>query len=573
VNGKADKTGDFERHMTILAPLLSPAIAPPPVSPIHFAGSHPAAFSIDALMARPIPKAATLARRCSPASSPVVQVTRFRQRREIPVPDIRIGDRPKLDAPAPAMFRDPELGEYGIRCVCGEGKNRDTMVQCELCDFWLHTECVNVGRLRPAEPYYCPFCLGTSIRCKCGESMAYNEPLIRCTKCHYWSHKSCEDLEYGIIPANFVCSACGTIEYTLPEITFSVNFADRYIMIECDRSNLVKQIVDGQFKTDLFEDLNSNELSFQGTIVKYFRKFAPLIFEQAPDFWKCFVDGLSALLDAPRFEILAAIDHLAHRLLYLDEASPGVSQENPHGFSDSIAQFIGQTAFLRFDRFPESIALFRGPSGEVHTPVTLDDNQFICELPCFLMHTDEVRADGGLDPSVLSVPNTEIVADLSESEFTLARHIRRSFHFNAIVKLARVSGEVRAALFATRTKGPLLEERGKRGAAIPAGGEVILPFDGQLPFKIQRPEWREKRQRGRLSPEPERLERGKGMRKTEKKKTEFKFSLLSAFTQNEVPPMPIILLPTREAVEESLLAREMRHRSKVERRGICSPAE
>jgi hypothetical protein len=66
----------------------------------------------------------------------------------------------------------------------------------------------------------------------------------------------------------------------------------------------------------------------------------------------------------------------------------------------------------------------------------------------------------------------------------MAPKLRRSFHFNTIVKMYRLVEEPHIALFATRIRGPLLEEKGKRGLAIAADQPLLLPFDGEMPFPV-----------------------------------------------------------------------------------------
>jgi hypothetical protein len=98
-----------------------------------------------------------------------------------------------------------------------------------------------------------------------------------------------------------------------------------------------------------------------------------------------------------------------------------------------------------------NLELYIGPNGGVCTPVPLDDGAYICDLPGFLEHTDEVRCDDGIPKSCFVVTDTDIAVDLDGSTLTLAEHMRRSFHFNCVVRLVRIGGQPRTALSATRT--------------------------------------------------------------------------------------------------------------------------
>jgi hypothetical protein len=453
----------------------------------------------------------------------------------------------QLRAPPATMVSDPESGEYGIRCVCSEGENSGFMIQCEICEFWLHGICVNVARLSQNESYSCPFCLGQMIRCKCSETMKYDRPIIQCTKCTMWSHKTCEDLNYGRIPRDFVCSFCGGGGRTMPETVFERFAPDRMIQIAVDRCDFLSQMPDGQLKQDFLSDLDRSELSFQEIMMKYYLKYGALLFDDSPEFWRVFVDSLSAILHSEKAEILNVLDQLTSHLLYST-----VVRDFPDaavGYSESLTELMASATFPRIDRVPPSIAVFIDAQHRVRTPIALDDGQFICELPGFIMHTDEVRADDGLDLSVLSITDSEVVCDLAGAKCQFARMLRRSFHFNAIIKIVRIRTKPTACLFATRRRGPLSDEKARRGPAILENGEIIIPFDAGLPFNVPRIPWKDKRQRQKPNTEQNRV-------------TGVELSLLSAFVTDILPPLPIVLLPDQDAVEKYLFAKTAKPRSK-----------
>jgi hypothetical protein len=86
-----------------------------------------------------------------------------------------------------------------------------------------------------------------------------------------------------------------------------------------------------------------------------------------------------------------------------------------------------------------------------------------------------------------------------------------------------------------------------------------------LPFRIPRVEWRERRQRPRAAAEAERA-RGREARPMERKDAGCRMSLLSAFTEEVIPPMPFVVLPTQEDVESFIASREMKKRKRKGRR-------
>jgi hypothetical protein len=528
----------------------------------HGRDLHP--FSLEALLApTPIASDEVLHVQSKPELPPISTIEHrpkhLARAPGVPRPEKRIPRicGPQLRAPPATMVSDPENGDYGIRCVCEDGENSGFMIQCEVCEFWLHGICVNVARLSRNESYSCPFCLGQGIRCRCGETMKYDQPLVQCTKCKMWSHKTCEDLDYGRIPSYFVCSSCGGGGgREMPEAVFERSARDRTIEIDLDRCDFLTQIPDGCLKQDFLKDLDCSELSFQETMFKYYSKYGALLFDDSHEFWRIFVESLAMILDSEKFDILNAIDQLTSRLLYSQKLRD--FPDAVIGYSESLTELMNSSTFPRIDRVPPSIAIFIGGDRRVRTPTALDDGQFICELPGFIMHTDEVHADDGLDLSVLSITDSEIVCDLAGTMFKFARLLRRSFHFNTIVKLVRIRGEPRACLFATRPKGPLSNDKGRRGPAILENGEIVLPFDAGLPFDVPRIGWKDKRQKPKAHGEQS---RSAGV----------ELSLLSAFVSDIVPPLPIVLLPDHNAVEKYLLAKTAKPRSKPKPRFRAAP--
>jgi hypothetical protein len=160
----------------------------------------------------------------------------------------------------------------------------------------------------------------------------------------------------------------------------------------------------------------------------------------------------------------------------------------------------------RFDRPLKPCKLYLDSrENGVRTSVTLEDGAFIADLCGFLEHIDEVKCDDGIPRSCLLVTDTDLVVDMDGTPFTFAKQIRRSFHFNCIVRLMRVDGEPRVGLFATKLKGPLTDEKARRGQAIREGGELFLPFDGEIPFPVEEIQWKDRKLRPRAPPKEVKL--------------------------------------------------------------------
>lgn len=471
----------------------------------------------------------------------------------IPLPEItvHISKDHETSTPKPASTGTP--GEHEIRCVCGK-PHRDVQVviQCQMCRYWFHGLCVNVARETKNDPFICPFCLHRRIRCRCGKSEKYDEPIIQCTNCKFWSHKSCESLDYGRNPTNFVCHVCDSREkvYELPFLSFDSSIPDSTTFTDIDKEDLVRSVPDGLLKQMLVDDLSKGQLSFRETVSRYFRVFAGLLFDRVHEFWRMFVASLCVLLKCERSFLLNAIDQLAMNVLYAKSVTM-VVESVEWGRSESIREYVERQFIQRLEKVPQSVKLLRkSDEPGIRTAEALDDGAFICEVNGFLEHTDEVRCENGIPRSCVLVTDLDLVVDTEGTPMSFLKAIRRSFHFNCIVKLVRINGEIKAALYATKTTGPLNDEKSRRGHAIVEGGELFLPFDGEIPFPIRKVEWKEKKNRGRQAPPV----KPKGGAKIRKKNSTVEvanplphITLLSGFLSDKIPTMPFVVLPDNES--------------------------
>ena len=556
----------------------------------------------------------------------------------IPSPVISLTNTNRvLIPPSPVYCNDPQIGTYGIRCVCGKGKEECLKVYCELCGFYLHAHCVNVARVSEYSSYYCPFCRGQKIRCKCGENSNYSIPIIQCSVCKLWVHKECEDIDYGLIPQHYICSFCFQEQqkqkqkdeeeslkpqtkqtkeketkkfYPIPYYFLKSSDLNMREGIDIndsrldDRMEVLSKMPDGLFKTMLLEDFKHSSLSFCAMISKYFQTFVTYFFERSHEFWKTFVETFSNLFDVEKSFVLRAVDFLAYKLLYDTTSSATVqimstasSKMNSiesltaiHGYhyvenlenSESIEQYLSTLSCPKLSEMPKSVILTHLRDGRIITSQPIDDGQFIIELPGFLMHSDEIDCDKGIPPFCLTVTNKDLVIDISVSRMAYLCNIKRSFHFNCIVKLIRVGGELRCALYGTKPTGPLYDDKGKRGPAILPDHELFLPLDGFLPFPVQKHDWKEKKtksktvsaqisQRMSRSHSSEQISRERNILQKPKKEDKkpfqpkespVKLSLLSGFTYDIIPPLPFIL------VNEHDKGKETHEKKKQERRTI-----
>jgi len=506
-------------------------------------------------------------------------------RNSFPHPAIKLPPALKHDVPAPEpfYFKDSETGSFGVRCVCGQPHIEGLLIQCDICGFWLHGLCVNIARETEKDSYLCPFCQGKKIRCKCGLTKDYNIPLVQCTQCRFWVHKSCENLDYGIIPTDFICSFCGEKIYTFPKVSLNpdvIGVQNDVVQIQIDRNEILQGIPDGSFKDMIIEDLNKGELSFCQTISKYFQEFTFYFFERASDFWKVFSQVFMLIFQCPRQQVFSAIDYLGFRLLYSINTNSQFAPITKLIHSESITEFLSNQTMPRIEKQPKNINLIQSEDGKVLSSAALDDGAYITDLPGFLMHFDEVKADQGIPNSCITITDMDISIDLAGSPMSIVSNIKRSFHFNCVLKLVKINGEIRVALYATRMSGPLGEERTRRGPAIPEKGELFLPFDGDIPFNIIKNDWKEKKARPKinkprdpvvLSPPPVPIKtqntkkKPKESKRIKNEEQKVDLTLLSGFLEDIIPPLPFLLFPDRESAERFQIQKSIKTRSRTTR--------
>ena len=476
-----------------------------------------------------------------------------------------------MQPPPPTYYIDEETGDkYGIRCTCGDNNKNNELVQCEKCQFWLHMMCVNIPRASSSEHFYCPFCLDRKLRCRCKKNKTYSQPILQCSHCKMWVHKSCEGLGFGIIPQPFLCSNCHRQPFDLPIVNFNPQereLRDFSVYIEPNRYEVVNNIPDGIFKTTVEQDLGNSELRFFDTIAKYFNKFCPHFFShQSQEFWRIFVQTFSQIFGCETTTICNAIDTLAYRLLYAPSFMPYPDPVDQFGYSESISNFVQTSPVKEFESMPPQIPITLDRNGHVITPVPLPDGEYICDLPGFLMHTDEVYADYGIPACCLAVDDTDLIIDMSGTPFTIAPNFRRSFHPNASVRLISVAGRPRVALFAVKPHGPLYDEKVKLSGniAIQQNSEIILPFDGDLPFPIDKKPWKEKKQRARVvqrvkEEKPKPKKKQPNSRKASSNAASIppvpELTLLSPFLSDDIPP-PHFNIISNEEMEEKKRSHE-----------------
>ena len=496
-----------------------------------------------------------------------------------------------LQPPTPTIIMDQNKKHFNVRCVCDiETLNRCRnnnafLIQCSKCGFFVHGMCVGIAKYTKKYTI-CPYCLKRSIRCSCGENKKYDEPLIQCEKCHFWVHKSCAGLSFGRNPQNFICYECGQASiYKLPEINFLENsdcLEDYEVQIDdnedFNKMELINRLPNGDFKNHIEEDLNQSLISFRQALIRYTKLFLPNLFDYSHEFWKIFVGTLSDIFKCNKIHILDAIDELTRTIIYKQipiNPKPHKVKIRELIISDSITSNVETANLQKVDNFvqPDKLLFSITNRFVAVADVDIEVNSLICELTGVLCHEDEVDASNGIPKWCISIPETNIFINVDRSTSQNAQFIRRSHNFNCIVKLFRTDGNTHVGLYAIKPRGPLIEEKFifDKVIAIPAGTELLLPLDADIPYQIEKFSWKEKKSsnkksrlkkpnvKPKLEKDDSALENSSTRNKKKRNESQakitietramktrsakpgfpFQLTLLSAFTEDACPPLPI----------------------------------
>ena len=405
------------------------------------------------------------------------------------------------DPPEPTICKNEKTGEmFGLRCTCEDKKwGGKTIVRCSKCGFFCHGQCVGVARVTPflEQHFTCPYCNGFALRCTCGKNMKYDEPIIKCVICGYYTHKSCAHLLFGRNPPHFVCSFCGgTMMFPVPHFFFpkATIVNDFTKTIEKERIEFTAKMPEGEFNTEIKKLLDKSELGFLETVKYLFNLFGSNAFDYGHEFWRTFVTTIANIFDVPKITVMDAIDELVQNFLYKKtkkniqlKAIPGLT------ISDSILSNVMGEQLTKLSSMPTRARLTLTNKMTVVSNNDIAVGDFIGSVPGLLCHQDEIRAEDGIPSTCIVIPGTPICVDVSQSTNSMFKHIRRSFNFNCIVKLQSVDGSPTVMMYATRARGPLGDERSSSGPAIPKGEELLLPFDTDMPYPIEKQPWKVKR--------------------------------------------------------------------------------
>ena len=421
----------------------------------------------------------------------------------------------------PVIIRNPKTKQvFGLRCTC-EGTNATgTLVRCTKCGFYCHGQCVGVARVTPEieKNFACPYCRNLGLRCPCGKNMKYDEPVIKCNICGYYSHKSCSRLLFGRNPSKFICFYCGglTTLYQMPYFSFPKRSLIKNFnhLLQEGRDEIVQRLPDGNFHDTIAELLSKAELDFKETVTYLFNLFGTNCFDDRHEFWKSFVSTISLIFDVPKLFVMETIDELVTNFMYKKRSKVKLNPIPGLTISDSILSNVMGEQLHKVPQMPSPAQLKITADKRVISAEDINDGQFICSIPGLLCHQDEIRAEDGIPLTCISIPATPDCIDVSQSTNRFVPFIRRSFHYNCVVKIQSVDGAPTVMMYAARARGPLGSERSTSGPAISKGSELFLPYDSDFPYPIEKKPWKIKK----VKPPPKPKSRPKPKPKPKEKK-------------------------------------------------------
>lgn len=488
------------------------------------------------------------------------------------------------DPPEPYMYFDMNKTPYFIRCTCEQTHTNGVLVCCSNCNFYCHAACVGIARVTPQTKFICPYCQYLPIRCTCRKNMKFDEPIIKCVICGFYCHKSCSKLQFGRNPPNFVCHFCGSRQFkqpyfSLPDKPFSKDFTKA---VPENKEEIIKKIPEGDFHTMVAEMLNFSELSYHKTMTMLFNQFGANAFDYGPEFWKTFVTTISSMFEIPKLTVMDTMDEFAINFLYKGKPSKPKHPIAGLEISDSIRSNVMTEPLPKLPSMPTAASLGFTENHTVCALENIDDGAFITHVGGILCHQDEIRAEDGIPRTCITVQGTPVAVDISQTTSKYAPFIRRSFHFNCVLRLMIVAGNVTAMIFAARSRGPVTEERSSSsGPAIAKGTELFLPFDSDLPYHIEKHPWKLKKTKPPTkvkklkAPKPQvpssekptprpsvpkphttKQKQSHNAPVEQKITSNVKLTLLSSFLEDELPPIPIVIQKQEAEVDAKVLAQK-----------------
>lgn len=434
-----------------------------------------------------------------------------------------------INVPKSIEFDDGTGRILKFRCTCHDAPHKKKLIQCHSCQNFLHALCVNIGIVDPSRPFICPFCTKKRIMCSCCEKdereiLNYSVPIVQCVKCGNWVHKECIGFGFGPIPDDVECHRCCENKcYKFPEIKLprSVNDVDMSTLEE--KFDITENLPEGSFRNAIFDLFNKSEANYTDYLIDMFRTFSTNFLSRNQEFWRNFINVTKAIFDVKESTIFKDISKIVFSLFYRPFE---IKKYNyvPFTYGESTSDFFTKLDCLKVDAPLSPVSLYLDLDNFVRTPIKLFPNQFIHDMPGYILHEDEVDCDGKIPLNIFAIHETNLVVDMAGTDIDIVRHIKRGYNANTKVDFYMLNDEVRVGLFVNFEN--LCADDKSKFSHISENSELVLPIDCEVPYPLDSEEWKFKRGR---------------QNKRSKKNDAPEFTLLTAFLDDDIPPLPYII--------------------------------
>eukprot|EP01135_Chromosphaera_perkinsii_P002504 Nk52_evm20s224 gene=Nk52_evmTU20s224 len=113
------------------------------------------------------------------------------------------------------------VGKLTAKCLCAEVKENAPTIKCNVCRKEFHSACV--GAPKKKNIYVCPPCQGSVCgitRCSCGSKEHPdddNSTMVQCERCNTWQHSECLNKSIHDLPKLYLCYVCEQADKNIVE--------------------------------------------------------------------------------------------------------------------------------------------------------------------------------------------------------------------------------------------------------------------------------------------------------------------------------------------------------------------
>jgi len=403
--------------------------------------------------------------------------------------------------PQPIIVSNNNGESWSMRCFCDNPVEQDFMLQCEKCENWQHAKCVNLNRFTVGERYLCPICSHKHIKCRCGENMNYQKPIIKCQKCGYYVHRPCEGLDPGPCnPTKFVCFSCGGSLQSLDDVEVPSRLSLPNPTVTLSKSkiaNILNNVNKAPFHSVLSQELSENDITlyrFCEIVYNRYRAFFYLTHphvsfntakkkrgDVSSSFFRALFFVSEQLFGIGSDVVISIFDTLARVDLYIPfgpQKSLASDDNIPIEFSDIAMVELDKIKSIPEVPYYDHSEDIQISKDGVFAKTTLQQEQLICMFSGFLGIINEFCYDSGVKPYQYAITGTKFLIDTSGKDGSCIHCFRRSFSPNCVTRLIKCENGLFIGVFAGVSDANGVDRRSRREKfALVAQTELFLPFD------------------------------------------------------------------------------------------------